>query len=169
MTKRMLYFSYGSNMSIARLQARVPSAQFVTTATLCGHVLKFHKHGKDGSAKCDAYQTGSPDHAMLGVVFEIEKSEKAVLDQKEGLGNGYEEKEVILTTKTGETLRAATYYATHINPTLKPYQWYKHHVLTGAQQNGLPEFYLQQINTIEAITDPDPERHEYEMAIYASK
>lgn len=29
----MLCFSYGSNMSLARLQARVPSARFVAVAT----------------------------------------------------------------------------------------------------------------------------------------
>ncbi len=55
----MLYFSYGSNMSSRRLLSRVPSARFITSASLPGHALHFHKKGLDGSAKCDAYETKS--------------------------------------------------------------------------------------------------------------
>ena len=50
----MLYFAYGSNLSSARMAARVPSARVVARAQLPGHALRFHKVGRDGSAKCDA-------------------------------------------------------------------------------------------------------------------
>ena len=164
----MLYFAYGSNMSACRLLERVPSAKFVATASLSRHDLRFHKKSKDGSSKCDAYYTGNPDHSIIGVVFEISKTEKPELDRKEGLGNGYEEKEVILTALTGKQIKALTYYATNIDETLKPYQWYKHHVLTGAKENGLPNSYLKKLEDIESIQDPKQERHNQEMAIYTS-
>ena len=162
----MLYFSYGSNMSQARLLARVPSARFFATATLIEHELRFHKKSIDGSGKCDAYQTGNPGHVIFGVVFEMDQAEKPALDKKEGLGNGYKEKEVTLTTSAGEEIKASTYYATNISKDLKPYQWYKHHVLTGAQEHGLPEAYVDRIKSIEATEDQDQERHEREMGIY---
>ena len=165
----MLYFSYGSNMSTKRLQDRVPSAKYITTATLHKHDLRFHKESKDGSGKCDAYETKDHEHAVIGVVFEIAVSEKPALDRKEGLGYGYEEKSIELIAKSGEIIRASTYYATNLNPGLKPYKWYKHHVLTGAQENELPEIYVEKIQTIESINDPNSERHEIEMAIYANK
>lgn len=55
----MKYFAYGSNMSLLRLWQRVPSAVRIGVFTLQGHQLRFHKLGKDGSGKCDAYQTNN--------------------------------------------------------------------------------------------------------------
>ena len=162
----MLYFSYGSNMSIRRLRARVPSARFVAVATLATHKLKFHKAGNDGSGKCDAAATGSAHDTVIGVVFAISRADKPVLDRKEGLGYGYEEKIVAVTSTEGVTMEAATYYATHTNSTLKPYHWYKEHVMTGARENGLPWLYLRTISSIDSIADPEAERHEVELAIY---
>lgn len=52
----ILYFAYGSNMSSARLRARVPSCRPIGIAFLPGHELRFHKRSKDGSGKCDAFQ-----------------------------------------------------------------------------------------------------------------
>ncbi|MEW8536389.1 MAG: gamma-glutamylcyclotransferase family protein [Candidatus Thiodiazotropha endolucinida] len=164
----MLYFSYGSNMSSRRLLSRVPSARFVTSASLPGHELHFHKKSLDGSAKCDAYETKSDRYTVSGVIFEIAKSEKAVLDSKEGLGQGYEEKMVELIDPDGEMLAAYTYYATFIDRTLKPYHWYKHHVLTGALEYDLPATYIEKLRLIESMEDPDPQRHAFEMAIYAN-
>jgi len=37
------YFAYGSNMSLARLRRRVPSARRIAVATLPGYRLRFHK------------------------------------------------------------------------------------------------------------------------------
>jgi len=162
----MLYFSYGSNMSIRRLRARVPSATFVAVATLATHKLEFHKAGNDGSGKCDATATGSAHDTVIGVVFDISRSEKPLLDRKEGLGYGYEEKIVALTSTEGTTMEAATYYATHIDSTLKPYHWYKKHVMTGARENGLPEPYIRTISSIDSIADPKLKRHKAELAIY---
>lgn len=152
----MLYFSYGSNMSSKRLQDRVQSAKFVTIATLFKHDLRFHKKSKDGSGKCDAHRTGSNEHAVIGVVFNIVGSEKTDLDRKEGLGYGYEEKIVEVLTHSGEIIEALTYYATNIDTVLKPYHWYKQHVLTGAKENGLPEGYVERISSIESTSDPKP-------------
>lgn len=161
----MLCFSYGSNMSLARLQDRVPSAQFVAIATLPAHRLRFHKVSRDGSGKCDAEETGNPEDSVIGVVYEILDDEKTALDRKEGLGSGYDEKEVEVTTDQGR-LTALIYFATNTDSQLKPYRWYKEHVLIGARKNGLPSEYIAQIEAMEAIEDPDTERHDRELAIY---
>jgi hypothetical protein len=47
----MLIFSYGSNMCLARLKNRVPSATFVSIGTLLEHKIKLHKLSKDGSGR----------------------------------------------------------------------------------------------------------------------
>ncbi len=164
--RSVLYFSYGSNMSIRRLRDRVPSARFVTVATLHKHELRCHKVSRDGSGKCDAFETGDSNHHVLGVVFEISEFEKPELDLKEGLGKGYEEKMVQLVTPDGDCLEAITYYATITDGAIRPYYWYKQHVLIGATECGLPEDYIDAFAQIESVADPNPERHAAEMVIY---
>lgn len=156
-------------MSSRRLLDRVPSARFITTAILTGHVLHFHKKSRDGSAKCDAFETESHTDAVHGVVYDIAESHKAVLDCIEGMGAGYEEKTVTLTTPKGEKLLAYTYYATHIDSTIRPYHWYKHHVLAGALEFDLPADYVEKLENTDSVEDPNPQRHATEMAIYKAR
>ena len=163
----MHYFSYGSNMSIKRLLDRVPSAKKVDIGILEAHELKFHKiSNKDGSAKCDARETGKSEHYVYGVLFHISQEEKPELDRKEGLGYGYEQKDVLIKLDNGSVIEAFTYYATNIDPTLKPLDWYKEHVLRGARENELPEEYICVIETIESIEETDLERRDRELSIY---
>lgn len=167
MSEKLHYFAYGSNMSVPRLRARCPSAIPVATAYLNGHDLRFHKESSvDGSAKADAYHTDDPKHGVYGVVFEIPVDERPALDAAEGLGAGYESKQVILQLADGREAVAFLYYATQINPQLQPYDWYKQHVLHGANEAGLPEAYQTEIAGVAAIPDPDEERHMRELSIY---
>lgn len=160
----MLYFAYGSNMSLQRIRSRVPSANVVSTATLPRHQLRFHKLGMDGSGKCDSYQTNDDSHRVIGVLYQISPSDKPALDRREGLG--YDEKTVAVKLAHGNTLHASTYYATDIVAGLPPYNWYKYHVLTGARENGLPPDYLASIEAVDAVVDHDRRRYAFEMAIY---
>lgn len=162
----MLYFSYGSNMSTARLIARAPSARALEVARLDGHALKFHKLGRDGSAKCDAASTDDERSAVHGVLFRIPELEKPLLDRWEGLADGYGEKPVRVVTRAGEARQALTYFATRIAPGLKPYEWYREHVLRGAREHGLPTEYVRAIERVETVPDPDRARHERELSIY---
>lgn len=163
----MRYFAYGSNMSHARLASRAPSASRVGIAQLAGHRLRFHKIShKDGSAKCDAEQTGQPDDRVIGVVYEIDEEDKALLDRCEGLGNGYEIKQVMVSFSSGSSVVAFIYYATHIDPSLKPFHWYKAHVVRGAKENALPGSYIGMLEKIESVDDPDAKRSARETALY---
>lgn len=162
----MYYFAYGSNMSLKRLQARVPSARPVGLAHLEAHQLRFHKRGKDDSAKADAYLTGDSSDRVVGVLFIIDPDEKHHLDRAEGLGFGYDIKEVELAFGARGTITAFTYFAIHIDPSLKPYHWYKHHVISGAKEAGLPFDYQHKIEQFSSVTDPDAERHAREMNLY---
>jgi hypothetical protein len=164
----MYYFSYGSNMSSLRLGARVPAACKVGVGVLQGHRLIFHKiSNKDASAKCDAYETGDPLHQIYGVVYSMPAAERPILDRFEGLGYGYEIKEVAVEMQDGSVIDAFTYYATRVDPHLKPFHWYKEHVLRGAREHALPPSYIhQQIETVVSVDDKDRQRHERELAIY---
>lgn len=162
----VLYFSYGSNMSRQRIKQRIASAEFLSVATLAGHRLLFHKWGTDRSGKCDACCTEKQSDSVIGVVYEIDPEEKPTLDRIEGLGYGYAEKTVELRGPDGRPMRAFTYCALKIDPNLKPYHWYKEHVLRGAEAAKLPPEYVESIRAVESIDDPDPARRLEELSIY---
>ena len=162
----MYYFAYGSNIAPARILERISSAELVSRGYLLNHRLSFHKVGQDGSAKCDAFETGNIRDCVLGALYRIDPAEKEQLDQVEGLGNGYDEKEVTIMSDSGKRMTALTYYATNIDTTLKPFHWYKGHVLIGARENDFPDEYIEQYLSVESIDDPDIERAERELAIH---
>lgn len=161
----MRYFAYGSNMSSVRLLARVPSASVVGVATLHGHELRFHKAGRDHSAKCDAFEVADGHGEVIGVLYDIDPEQRVLLDSFEGLGCGYEIKTVYVVMK-GQSYEAFTYYATHIDNHQKPFDWYLLHVLAGAREHGLPQQYIDDIRAVPAMKDDDVNRRRNEMRIY---
>ena len=77
----MRYFAYGSNLLLARLGERTPSARRIERGRLSAHRLCWHKRGTlDGSGKCDAFLTGNTADLVWGALFEIADIERARLD-----------------------------------------------------------------------------------------
>jgi hypothetical protein len=155
-----LYFAYGSNMLSGRLRKRCVETVKMGNATLTGHTLRFHKKSnRDGSGKADAPRTDNPDSLVHGVVFKIPEIQLPILDKFEGVPS-YSRKKVAVRRADGSLLTAWTYLAnTHaIDPTLKPYTWYHDLVRYGAEEHGFPEDYRKSIDSIPAVTDPDPYR-----------
>lgn len=164
----MFYFAYGSNMSLARLRERVPSALPLGCGLLKNHDLRFHKSSTDGSAKCDAFSTDDEQDIIYGALFNISPAEKPSLDRAEGLGYGYAEKEVTIMLANSEVVSAITYIAITIDKSLQPYSWYVQHVLIGAQETSLPKKYIQvKIQAIETHNDQNKQRDANERAIHS--
>lgn len=162
------YFAYGSNMSNSRLSERVPGAVALGCHILPHHDLRFHKSGKDGSGKCNVFYTGEDKDIVYGTLFEISRLEKTSLDKIEGLGYGYDEKNVIVFAADGSSLEAMTYAAIRIDEHLKPYSWYLNHVLVGAREIPLPDEYIERkISAIASIEDADKERDARERALHS--
>lgn len=163
----MKYFAYGSNMSSRRLRARTKSARPVGVYTLPGFALRFHKVGKDGSGKCDAFRTGNSADRVVGVLYDLDAADEAPLDRIEGLGWGYRKEQVEVKGPGGDIESAFTYCAIRIDRSLRPYSWYLEHVLAGAREAGLPEEYVAEIVRYDATPDPCEGRERAELAIYA--
>jgi gamma-glutamylcyclotransferase len=99
-----------------------------------------------------------------GVVYAIDQAEKATLDRAEGLGKGYDERQVVVEVG-GEPFVATMYYAMRKDPALKPYSWYRAHVLDGAYEHELPPEYIATLVAIEVLEDEDTARHADQMAL----
>ena len=157
---KLYCFAYGSNMCTGRLRGRVPSANAIFVAKLDAHILRFHKRSTDGSGKADAECSGNSSDYVWGVVFEIDSNQKADLDRAEGLGQGYEEKQITLKECTGQRYVAWMYFASasHKDAVLRPYSWYVRLVVEGAKQHALPPAYVGFLEQVESIDDLDGAR-----------
>jgi gamma-glutamylcyclotransferase len=163
----MLYLAYGSNMSSRRFLTRIPHAEHVGIGIVKDHALRFHKISQtDGSGKCDIYKTDDSSHSICGVIYRVSSEDKKILDKIEGLGVGYNEKVVEVVLPNGEKKEAFVYYAITIDPAVQPLHWYKEHVLRGALENNLPEWYIEKIKKVVSVADADEERHNREMSLY---
>ena len=164
-----LYFAYGSNMSSRRLTApgRAPSATRVTVGYVPGRRLTFDKFStRDRSGKCDCEATGDPADRVYGVVYRIAMSERAALDEAEGLHRGYRD-EILTVIAEDATHRALAYVATEKRPGLPVFDWYLEHVLRGATENGLLPDYVESLRRIPTVVDGDRGRAAKERVIYA--
>jgi len=162
----MKYFAYGSNMSLARLKQSTPSAKRCGSFKLLAHSLRFHKVGQDKSGKCDAFYTANQSDYVLGALFEIDEIDKRHLDKAEGLGFGYDEKQVTLLGENCQIVEATLYIATNINTKIKPYSWYKNHVLIGATESNLAKEYIDKIKSVKSFEDLDINRNALQRAIH---
>lgn len=154
--KALRYLAYGSNMHVTRMAYRVPSARLVRVVRLPGWSLRFHKRGRDGSAKCNLLATGEPTEIAHGVIYEIAPGEKANLDRAEGLGRGYDEVRLELPGSGSVFLYMAA--AEYVDDTLKPFTWYKRFVVEAARFHGFPEGYVDSLEAVDAVPDPDDAR-----------
>ena len=119
--------------------------------------LRFHKNGRDGSGKADAFYTGVATDRLYGRLFEISPAQKHELDGFEG--PGYRCDRLSVSTPTG-SIDAWIYIAkpeqTDFN--LIPFDWYHQLVEQGARVAGFPREYIRQIEEIGFKSDPDLNR-----------
>lgn len=148
------YAAYGSNLHPLRLGRRLASATLRGTSFLPGWSLEFNKRSRDGSGKC-SIRRGSPGVHLA--VYDVSDADRRVLDQIEGVGDGYDE----LVLDVPGFGRCFSYSAadTHMDESLLPYDWYLRLVLTGALFHGFPEDYVGRIRTVATTNDPDGGRH----------
>jgi len=150
-------FAYGSNMLTGQMMRRASSARPIAPAFLERFALRWHKRSKDGSGKCSIEETGGREDFVWGVLYELNPADKIELDKFEGLGSGYGERRVAVSSQ-GKNLSVLAYYATSVDPNVRPYRWYQELVVAGAREHGLPEEYIRSLEAISAIEDPDEKR-----------
>lgn len=149
----MLYFAYGSNLRESRLRERAPSARFVGIGRLFGHELRFHKRGRDGSAKADAHPA-RPGSFVWGAVAELDDAELPKLDEFEP---GYRRSELPIEMDRS----AVTAWVYRAEPAvqqkgLRPHMWYVDHILNGGRDVGLPVGYLARVASVPTLSgQPD--------------
>ncbi len=164
--KQFHVFSYGSNLCLERMSARVASSVPVARGYVNGYQLRFHKKSIDGSGKADACATSCRSDRVWGAIYCIALREKPILDRCEFLGVGYDLTDVNVVTQSG-IQPAAMYIARPdaIGKQMKPYSWYLQFVIVGALQHRLPFCYVSELQRTECLMDPDSDRHNHNRRI----
>lgn len=152
-------------MSAPRLSKRIKPIRHIANGYLDGYQLTFDKLSKDESGKCDCKRSKEPGHRVWGVLFAIDAGSLPALDKYEDAGRTYERQEVQVMTDQG-FVAAYTYFATKTELGLRPYHWYKYHVLYGAREAKLPPEYIAEIEEVEEIQDINAARAEENLALY---
>jgi hypothetical protein len=147
----MFYFAYGSNMSLAQMQRRCPSARFICTARLVDYIFGIARHSRlrnCGTANI-CVQPGSE---VWGVVYEVSASDMAAMDAYE---DGYSRENVVVLQSNGNaaTPEVIVYIAPQELNAPLPNAEYKRLLLEGARHWQLPEEYCRMLEQIEAAAD----------------
>lgn len=151
----MLYFAYGSNIPKAMIERRVGPCERVGVAYIDGYALRFHKKSViDYSGKCDAYRTGDPNDRVWGAIYRLTEDQIVRMDALEGPGY---RRAAVRTMLGGQVVEADLYLAEpeYVKPDLPPFDSYKACVLDGARELGLPEDYVDAIEAVQSMPDPD--------------
>ncbi|MBI2999220.1 MAG: gamma-glutamylcyclotransferase [Deltaproteobacteria bacterium] len=161
-------FAYGSNMCSGRFRAYSVSPEGPgKPAFLRGYRLCFNKRStRDHSGKANVEPQAGAE--VWGVVYEIPEGQLRILDNGEG---GYDRREMIVHTARGEAVEAWVYVARTPDPdsALRPYTWYKHFLVEGALEHGLPDTYIADLRAIEAVEDPDRARDQRKRELACSE
>ena len=162
----ILNLAYGSNLHRARISARVEVQAVLGPVKLIDWGLRFHKQGADDSGKCNIIP--SPGEVAHGLVYAFSATDKSKLDEIEGVGKGYRNVALPVTTfdlsqssLTGsEEVFAYLAIDSHVSDSLIPYDWYHAFVRQGAAACGFPDEYLDHIDSFEYRRDPNESRRQ---------
>jgi hypothetical protein len=136
MSERVAYFAFGSNMSRARLVARIGEVEVLGHARLPDHVHRFSKRGADGTGKGNVEP--APGHTAHGVLYRVDVDQLEALAEFEG---GYRRVEIGVLYGEAEVV-ALTFVAIAPGEAPAPSAEYLAHYRRGIAEHGLPSDYL---------------------------
>jgi gamma-glutamylcyclotransferase len=150
------YFAYGPNIHPGWLRRRVPAVMRLGTGVLPGHRLAFHKRGRDGAGKSNAWRTDAAADRLPGALYRVPVQHFQRLG---AAGGGYHTAEVLIESAAGP-LTALTWRAEpdEIEDGLRPWEWYVALIRAGAAVHGLPESHRRWLLTVPVVEDPDRAR-----------
>ena len=148
-----LYFAYGSNLDIARVQMHAPSARLVSIARLDGYRVGYSIESKRSWLGGVGDIIAAPDDEVWGALWLVDAAESRALDEQEGVFRdppAYRRMTVEVTTPAGDRIRCRTYQVVTPDPVgFLPSPAYRDTILRGAHALGLPATYLARLEATE--------------------
>jgi len=150
-SKTRLYFAYGFNLNLEKINQKCTKPRVLGIARLAGHKIGFYEHSViwDG-----AVETVVPDtHSEVwGVVYQLESYAWDQLDNCEDVrldGTGeYFHYPVELLDKQNKVIEASMYKKARLGEAKQPSTEYLNIIIEGAKKQGLPESYIGVLQNI---------------------
>ncbi|XP_075251302.1 gamma-glutamylcyclotransferase-like [Convolutriloba macropyga] len=150
----VLYFAFGSNLLAERLcQGSCPTVSYpeslVSIGKINGWRLAFGDIGSDPYWKGASATIKRQDTSTVyGAVWRIPASDLETLDLQEGVNLGIYDRvkspdDIQILDPNNQPIDCYTYIMNEDADSLRPSPQYKHVIVSGAQQVGLPEDYIQ--------------------------
>ncbi len=132
----MLYFAYGSNMSVTRMRSQCPNAELVGVASLRNHSLILNLQGV-------ATVISAPGSKVWGVLWNLSEHDREALDWYEAVDAGMHRPATrTVTGPDGEEAEALLYVAPDDRPG-RPQPDYVQQLIEAAREHGLPGVYMR--------------------------
>lgn len=132
----MLYFAYGSNMSLPQMAVRAPAARPLATARLEGYRPFVMRAGYI------AIRPRAGD-CVFGVLWDVSVRDLAVLDRYEGLDEGWYVRRTVAVRSGGLSRACLTYVGTDAAEGRRPIRdHFTEGVMAPALAWGLPSRYI---------------------------
>lgn len=157
---RFLYFAFGSNLNLTRLQINCPSAEFTTIGILYGHRLDFDLFStRWQGAVADIVPAENCE--VIGAVWSIDSRELLALDAQEGVQHQvYRRTELKVQPMDGVgDLQCISYTLVTKKGGEMPSKLYLRVILEGARRIGLPKEYVLKLKAIKANDYDDDEAY----------
>jgi len=133
----MLHFAYGSNMDVAAMRRRCPTARFEGRAVLPGYRFMIMREGY-------ATIVPAPGAGVHGVLWRIAVRDLAALDAYEGLACGLY-RAVTLPVVADRRRRPALVYVAASRLRGRPRSGYMESVMAAAREARLPPDYIRDL------------------------
>lgn len=152
------YFAYGSNLDPGTfLGRRRMRPREVRVAILDGWRLVFDLPVGPGE-RAVANLLPVVDEAVTGVAYSISFRQSRHLDRTEGVPRAYRRQQVELAGADGEGFAAFTYVSPHRHAQRKPSRRYMALLLHGARHHGLPDAWIDHLQSFDLAHDErDPQ------------
>ncbi|EGW37582.1 gamma-glutamylcyclotransferase family protein [Desulfosporosinus sp. OT] len=144
------YFAYGSNMNLAQMKQRCPSAKVLGIARLPGYKVEFYGYSTNWDG---AQETVVPDSQseVWGVLYDLQAFDWDALDgyqdaRSDGLGQYFHYPVEVIDRAEG-TIEAIIYKKNILNEVKLPSDEYLDFIVQGAKEQGLPVEYLRLLQT----------------------
>ncbi|KAL0850989.1 hypothetical protein ABMA28_006882 [Loxostege sticticalis] len=153
--KNFLYFSYGANMYKFRIHMHCPTAEFVSIARVDNYRMDFMKYSKFWGGPTATLVATANAH-VWGVIWRLHEDDMLSLDAQKGVETkkAYIKNIDVLTPYMG--IFHCRAYVQKVNPLPRgdnddipverwPSWAYKEVIIAGARENGLPEYYIEDL------------------------
>jgi len=148
-----LYFAYGSNLNLEKMNEKCTKPRVIGLARLPGHKIGFYEHSViwDG-----AVETVVPDaqSEVWGVVYQLEYYAWDQLDgcedaRLDGTGE-YFHYPVDVIDKENKIIDVSMYKKARLGEATLPSTEYLNIIIEGAKEQGLPESYIATLQNIQS-------------------